>query len=581
MKAYFKKMLGLSEKGASDLVWANLSATVVNFLLMATSGVIYSFMMDSLQPSLEGNTPSFQVMFYLSYICIILIFILISYYFAYNTSYMSAYKASAEKRISLAETLRKLPLSFFGKKDLSDITSTIMSDAAELEHSFSHFIPVLIGSITSTIIISIGLLCFHFQMAIATLWVVPVSFGLCVFTRTYQRKFSQKTLSEKLDYDNKLTECIENIKDIKANNRQTSHQEQLEVLLKSNEKHLLIAELGVAFPIVTAQMILKLGIATSMLLGIRLLSQGELDLMSFLMFMVIVTRIFDPISGALMNIAATFHSMISIERMKDLEAIKIQTGAEVFEPKGFDIQFNDVEFSYDEENMVLNTVNFKANQGEITALAGPSGGGKSTALKLVARFWDVTRGTITIGGVDISQIEPETLLKSISIVFQDVTLFDNTVLENIRIGKKDATDEEVIEAAKAAQCHEFVENLSDGYSTFIGENGHSLSGGERQRLSIARALLKDAPIVLLDEATSSLDIQSESAVQTAINQLTKGKTVIVIAHRMRTIAGANQIIHLKEGKVTESGTHEGLLEENGDYAHMIDLQNKSLAWKLL
>ncbi len=581
MTTFLKNTLGLSDKGSKDLFFASICATVVNIFLMATSGVLYSFINDSLEVSLIGEIPSFNISFYVIYVAIIVICIYISYYFAYNTSYMSAYEESAEKRISLAETLRKLPLSFFGKKDLSDLTTTIMEDATELEHSFSHFIPVLIGSISSTILISFGLLMFNFKMAVATLWVVPISLGLCVFTKSYQHKFSRKTIDNRLDYDSKITECIENIKDIKANNRKEAHKQDLEIKLKNSEKHHIIAEIGIALPVVTAQLILKVGIATSMLMGINLLGSNEIDLMTFVVFMVVVTRIFDPIAGALINLAGTFHSLISIERMKNLEATKFQTGKDEFNPNGYDINFKNVTFSYNKDENVINDVEFVAKQGEITALVGPSGGGKSTALKLVARFWDINEGSIEIGGENIANIEPEILLKSISIVFQDVTLFDNTILENVRIGKKGATDEEVLKALKDARCLEFIEKLADGYNTYIGENGANLSGGERQRLSIARALLKDAPIVLLDEATSSLDIQSESAVQSAINRLTKDKTVIVIAHRMRTIAGADKIILLKDGKVIETGNHKELLTLKGDYYRMIELQNKSLNWVLM
>lgn len=581
MQKYLKKTFGLSDNGAKDLAKACMWSTIVNIFLMSTSGFLYSFLNDSLESSLAGNTPSFNVIFYIAYALIIFTCIFISYYFAYNFSYMSAYEASADKRISIAETLRKLPLSFFGKKDLSDVTSTIMTDCAELESTYSHFIPVLIGSISSTILISIGLLAFNFQMACATLWVVPVSFAICVLTRAYQTKFSKKTVKNRLDYDVKLTECIENIKDIKANNRKSAHQDELEIKLKAGEKHQMIAELGIGLPIAFAQMILKIGIATSMLMGINMLAKSQIDLMTFLMFMVVVTRIFDPVAGALLNLAGTFHSLISIERMKKLEATEIQLGQEEFNPNGYDISFENVEFAYNNDENVINDVSFVAKQGEITALVGPSGGGKSTALKLCARFWDVSYGSVKIGGEDISNIEPETLLQSISIVFQDVTLFDNTVLENVRIGKKGASDDEVLSALKEANCMGFVEKLSNGVHTFIGENGTSLSGGERQRLSIARALLKNAPIVLLDEATSSLDIKSESAVQSAINRLTKDKTVIVIAHRMRTIAGANNIILLKDGKVAEEGTHSDLMKLDGHYAKMVKLQVKSMNFKLM
>lgn len=581
MKKMLQNVIGLSEKGANDLVWASISATFVNIFLMVTSGILYIFINDSLDASLSYEQPSFNILYYVLYTLIVLVCIFISYYFAYNTSYMSAYEESANKRISLAETLRKLPLSFFGKKDLSDVTTTIMTDAAELENSFSHFIPQLIGSISSTILMSFGLFMFNYKMALATLWVVPVSFLLCIMTRAFQNKFNKQTVDNRLDYDSKITECIENIKDIKANNQKEAHKSDLEIKLKNSEKHLLIAELAVGLPVSIAQMILKVGIATSMLMGVKLLGANEIDLMTFVMFMIVVTRVFDPIAGALINLAATFHALVSIERMKKLEATEIQTGKSTFEPKGYNIQFNNVEFAYNDGENVINGVDFIAKQGDITALVGPSGGGKSTALKLVARFWDVNNGSIEIGGEDISNIEPETLLQSISIVFQDVTLFNNTVLENVRIGRKGATDAEVIEALENSHCMEFVDKLQNGYNTFIGENGASLSGGERQRLSIARALLKNAPVVLLDEATSSLDIQSETAVQSAINRLTKDKTVIVIAHRMRTIAGADKIILLKDGKVAEEGKHKELMELGQNYANMVNLQVKSMNWKLV
>lgn len=581
MKLYLKNLLGLSEKGARDLVLAGITATLVNLTLMASSAVLYSFLLDSLEPALSGETPSFSFLFYGVYVFVLVIFIVLSYYFAYNYSYMSAYKESATKRITLAETIRKLPLSFFGKKDLSEVTTTIMADVAELENSFSHFLPSFMGSFASTIVISVGLFCFQWQMALATLWVIPISFGLCVLTRTHQQKFSHKSVSQRLDYDSKITECIENMKDIKANNRKDAHKADLEEKLKAGERHSMIAELGMGIPVATAQMILKVGIATSMLMGITLLSSNSLDLMTILVFMVLVTRFFDPIAGALINLAGTFNSLVSIERMKELEGTKLQTGKETFEPKGYDIAFHNVNFSYQEGTSVLNQLNFTAKQGEITALVGPSGGGKSTALKLSARFWDISQGEITIGGENVQEIEPETLLKHISIVFQDVTLFNQTVMDNIRIGRQGATDEEVVAAAKAAHCHEFVQKLPNGYESYIGENGFSLSGGERQRLSIARALLKDAPIILLDEATSSLDIESETAVQQALKTLTQGKTVLAIAHRMRTIASADKIVLIDGGTVAEEGKHQELMEKQGKYAHMVDLQMKSLTWKIV
>lgn len=581
MKQKLKILFSLSDKGASALINASTWTALNNIFLMISSGLVYMFILDSIQPVLEEKYPQYSLVTYIVYMIVIVALVFISFYFAYNSSYQSAYEESATKRLTLAETLRKLPLSFFGKRDLSDLTATIMNDATELEHTMSHFMPALFGTLVSTVIISIGMFCFNWQMALATLWVVPVSIALCVYTKKFQNSFGEKSLKIRLSYDDKITECIENCKDIKSNRRQNFHKEIIKEQLDSFEKSSMIGELGIGVCVTASQMILKLGVATATLTGVNLLIAGSIDLFTFLVFMIIVTRVFDPITGALINIAATFHSLISIERMRELESTPIQTGKETFNPSNYDIVFSNVNFSYNDNDTVLNNTTFTAKQGEITALVGPSGGGKSTALKLASRFWDISSGSITIGGEDISKIDPETLLESISIVFQDVTLFNNTVMENIRIGKKGATDDEIIQAAKAAHCHEFIEKMPDGYNSMIGENGMSLSGGERQRISIARALLKDAPIVLLDEATSSLDIQSETAVQTAIKNLTQNKTVLVIAHRMRTIAGANQIVLLKEGTVTEIGTHKTLINQKGDYFNMIELQNKSLAWKLV
>lgn len=580
MRKYFEKSLGLSEQGAKDLEKASLWAAGVNLILMGSSSLLFLFLQESLPAVLQGKNPDFQVLIYGVCTAILLIMIYISYYFSYNASYLSAYTESATKRITLAETLRKLPLSFFRKKDLSDITTTIMTDTAELEQSFSHYIPALFGAIASTLVISVGLLCFHWQMALATLWVVPVSLLVCLSTHKFQRSINEKAISQRLDYDQKITECIENCKDIKSNNQKTYHQEVLSQQLEQRERHSILSELGIGLPVSFAQMILKMGMATAMLQGIYLLAENKLDFLHFLVFMVIITRIFDPLVGALINLSAMLHSMVSIDRMIGLENTPIQSGTEGFFPNGYDISFQKVEFAYDNSEKVLNELSFTAKQGEVTALVGPSGGGKSTAMKLAARFWDVTQGKVEIGGVDISTIEPEILLQDISIVFQDVTLFNNSMMENIRIGRKDATDEEVIAASKAAHCHDFVQKLPQGYATFIGENGSTLSGGERQRISIARALLKDAPIVLLDEATSSLDIQSETAVQEAISRLTQGKTCIVIAHRMRTIASADHIILLDQGAVVEQGNHQKLMARGGKYAHMVDLQMKSMAWRL-
>ncbi len=580
MKKYLQKTFALTELGASELLKASIITVFINITIMLVSGISYYFIQDTLMPIIEGFAPVYTVLVYVAYAVFILIMLMGLYYFQYNFCYISAYEESANMRISLAETLRKLPLSFFGKKDLSDLTSTIMGDVTMMENAFSHFIPGFIGSIISTIIMGIGMFVFDWRLALSLTWVIPVSFLLCIASKKLQDYFLLKTKAIQLTYLDKIQECLENVKDIKANNREKAHLEIMDIHFENHEKASIKAEFITGTFVNLSQMILKVGVATTMIVGVTLLATGEVSLLTFLVFLMIASRIYDPLAGALVNLAGIFISLKSVERMKEFEKTKIQVGKENMLSKGYDINFDDVNFSYDTSETVLNGVSFTAKQGEITALVGPSGGCKSTAMKLAARFWDVNSGKITIGNEDVSGIEPETLLKEISIVFQDVTLFNNTVMENIRIGRKGASDEEVIEAAKNAQCHKFIMSMPDGYNTLIGENGSKLSGGERQRLSIARALLKNAPIVLLDEATSSLDIQNESAVQKAISRLTKDKTVIVIAHRMRTIAGADKIVLLKEGKVAAKGTHSELLKKSADYENMIKLQTESMNWVL-
>ncbi len=580
MKKYLQKTFALTEKGASELLKASITTVFINIVIMSVSAISYYFMQDTLMPILEGSAPVYSVLFYLGYAIFILFLLALLYYFQYNFCYISAYEESANMRISLAETLRKLPLSFFGKRDLADLTSTIMGDVTMMENAFSHFIPGFIGSVISTIIMGTFMFVFDWRLAVSLTWVIPISFILCIATKKIQDYFTAKTKAITLTYLDKIQECLENVKDIKANNRENAHLDIMDEHFDNHEKASIKAEFVMGTFVNLSQMILKVGIATTMIVSVTLLATGEVSLLTFLVFLMIASRIYDPLAGALVNLAGIFITLKSVERMKEFENTKIQTGKENMSPKGYDISFENVKFSYDTSETVLNDVSFTAKQGEVTALVGPSGGGKSTAMKLAARFWDVSSGKITIGSEDVNSIEPETLLKEISIVFQDVTLFNNTVMENIRIGRKGATDEEIIEAAKNAQCHEFIMGMQDGYSTLIGENGSKLSGGERQRLSIARALLKDAPIVLLDEATSSLDIQNESAVQKAISGLTKDRTVIVIAHRMRTIAGANKIVLLKEGKVSAEGTHSELLEKSADYENMIKLQTESMKWVL-
>ncbi|NFS30026.1 ABC transporter ATP-binding protein [Clostridium botulinum] len=581
MVNYLRYKFALSEQGARDLIRASIACTLTNISLMFPIGIIYILLKEMIAPILNGENPSFNLGKYIALSIVALILIFVFQYFQYNKTFFASYTESANKRISLAEQLRKLPLSFFGKKDLSDLTTTIMGDCAGLETVFSHYIPELIGAVLSVIIASIGLFVMDYKLSIALLWVIPVAFIIVVIGKAQQDKVNNINKQIKLDYNDNIQECIETIRELKANNKSDSYLKELDKKLKKSESIQIKAELNTAMFVVSAQMLLKIGIATVVLVGGMSLLKGETDLLTFIMFLIAASRIFDPLSSSLINLAVIFSTLLQIKRMQEIECQKIQTGIDNATYNGYDICFDNVGFSYNDDEQVLNDVSFAVKQGEITALVGPSGGGKSTAAKLAARFWDIEKGKITLGGTDISQVDPEHLLKNYSIVFQDVVLFNNTVMENIRIGRRNATYEEVIKAAKAARCEEFISKMPQGYKTIIGENGCTLSGGERQRLSIARALLKDAPVVLLDEATASLDVENETKIQEAISELVKNKTVLVIAHRMRTIAGADKIVVLSDGHVSETGSPKELLNNDGIYANMVRLQKKSSEWKLI
>ncbi len=580
MKKYLQNLLSLSDTGAKDLMRSIFWSVMCDLAILGSAALLYLYLEDTLLPTLEGSESILRYSLYGAFALALMVILFVFYRLAYDAHYLRSYTESSTKRLSLAEHLRELPLSFFGRKDLSDLTTTMMSDVAMMETSLSHFVPQLIGSAISTVIVSAGMIIYDWKMGLAVVWVVPISLSICYFSKRQQDKVNRKSKSDTLASADKVQEFVENIRDIKANSREEGHLQILKERYAEQEKSLMAGEIGVGIFVVSAQSILKLGIISAVVVGLYLLSVGEISMLTFILYLV-ATRIYDPLSGTLVNLTATFASLLSIERMGEIEKTPTQSGREEVEIKNFDIEFKDVEFGYDSSKPVINSVSFTAKQGEVTALVGPSGGGKSTAVKLAARFWDIQSGSITLGGEDISTIAPETLLKYYSIVFQDVTLFNNTVMENIRIGRKDATDEQVIEAARAANADGFISEMADGYNTMIGENGARLSGGERQRLSIARALLKDAPVVLLDEATSALDVMSETLLQEAIARLTKNKTVIVVAHRMRTIAGADKIILLKEGKVAQEGTHATLIEQtNGDYARMVELQTMSSDWKI-
>lgn len=575
MTKYLRHRFALSEKGAKDMIKATAACTVSNLLLMLPVSMLYFLVSDILNNGLVGRTA-----FYVCGIIACLIAIAVSTYIQYNASFFATYIESGVRRVTLAEKLRKLPLSFFGKKDLSDLTSTIMADCATLETASSHYIPELAASLISTTIIAISLFFFDWRMALASLWVLPLSLLIVAFSAKVQYKLGMIQMKAKLDCADGIQECLESVRDIRANNAEKEYLAGLDKKIKAVEKKSLFAELGNAAFVASAQLLLKIGIATTALVGGALLVKGDISVLTFFMFLLVVSRIYDPMQASLQNLAAVNATKVQCDRMNEILDHSVQEGTQMLSNDGCDIVFDHVAFSYDDGEQVLKDVSFSAKQGEVTALIGPSGGGKTTVSRLAARFWDIDSGKITVGGMDVSKVEPETLMGLYSIVFQDVTLFNNSVMENIRIGRKDATDEEVIAAAKLAHVDEFAEKMADGYNTLIGENGSELSGGERQRISIARAFLKDSPIVLMDEATASLDVENETMIQESLSELIRDKTVLIIAHRMRTVSGADKIVVLKDGVVAESGSPEELMNKNGIYARMTALQTRSNEWKL-
>ena len=570
-----KHKYALSEKGAKDMVKAFVTVTLANLVLMFPVGLLY----EMASYLLKGEVPTGQKGFFIGGIAVVLVLIALTTLFQYRATFLATYIESGVRRRALAEKLRRLPLSFFGKKDLSDLTNAIMSDCALIETASSHWIPELIGAMISTTLIVIGLFFFNWKMALATVWVMPIAFIIVLNSRKALRNTHRKTMKYKLACQDGIQEGLETIRDLRANNMTDNYMKGLEIKIRDIEKHSIVLEFSNAAFVCSAQMILKFGIGTVALVGSALLIKGEIDVLTFFVFLLVVTRMYEPLQIALQNLSAMISIDTTCERMDEILSHDEQTGKEELTNNGYDIAFENVGFSYEDGKTVLSDVDFVAKQGEVTALIGPSGGGKTTVSRLAARFWDCNKGKISVGGMDVSEIEPESLLSLYSIVFQDVTLFNNTIMENIRIGKKNATDEEVMAAAKLANCTQFIEKLPDRWNTMIGENGSELSGGERQRISIARAFLKDAPIILMDEATASLDVDNESVIQESISKLIKDKTVLIIAHRMRTVDGADKIVVLKDGVVTEQGTPEKLKEQNGIYKHMFDMQLETQNWK--
>ena len=569
-----KKRFALSTQGAKDFCKGTFFTVLLDIALMLPAVFVFLFLEDYLRPVF---TPSASVTHGILYYSLLgLAFMIVMYIIAvlqYRSTYTTVYDESANRRISLAEKLRKLPLSFFGEKNLSDLTATIMDDCTDLEHTFSHAVPQLFASLISLLLIAIGMAFYNWQLTLSLFWVVPLAVAIILFSKKAILKSNETNYLKKRAVTEHIQEGLDTIQEIKSYNQECDYLKKLDVRIDTYEKMLTRNELTLGILVNGSQSILKLGLASVIIVGANMLANGSVDL---LIFMVIGSRIYNPLNEVMNNLAALFYLDIRINRMNEMESLPIQQGNTNFKPENFNIEFQEVDFSYEQGKPILNKVSFTARQGEKTALVGPSGSGKSTATKLAARFWDIQSGKITLGGQDISRIDPETLLKNYSVVFQDVVLFNASIMDNIRIGKRDASDEEVLRVARLAQCDEFVSKMPQGYQTIIGENGETLSGGERQRISIARALLKDAPIVLLDEATASLDVENETKIQAGISELVRDKTVLIIAHRMRTVANADKIIVLKDGQVVESGSAEYLKKQKGIFAKMIERQITSI-----
>ena len=568
-----KRRFALSTKGAKDFCKGVFFTTLLDIVLMLPAVFVFLFPEEYLRPVFQ---PSVSVTHGILYYSILgIIFMIVMYIFAvlqYRSTYTTVYDESANRRISLAEKLRKLPLAFFGEKNLSDLTATIMDDCTDLEHTFSHAVPQLFASIISILLITVGMAFYNWQLTIALFWVVPLAAAILLFSKKEIQKSNESNYLNKRMVTEHIQEGLDTIQEIKSYNQERDYLEKLDASIDTYEKVLTRNELVLGILVNGSQSVLKLGLASVIIVGANLLASGTIDLFTYLIFMVIGSRVYAPISEVMNNIAALFYLDVRISRMNEMEALPVQHGTTDFTPKGYDIEFQQVDFAYEQGKQILKNLSFTARQGEKTALVGPSGSGKSTAARLAARFWDIQSGKITLGGQDISRIDPETLLTNYSVVFQEVVLFNASIMDNIRIGKRDATDEEVRRVARLAQCDEFVTKMPQGYQTIIGENGETLSGGERQRISIARALLKDAPIVLLDEATASLDVENETKIQAGISELVRNKTVLIIAHRMRTVANADKIVVLENGSVAEMGTPEELKKKNGIFARMVNRQ---------
>ena len=558
--------------GARYSLGLSIPVLISNICLIIPSSILIMVIWELLN-IISGESAGISEYVPLFCIVTVVLFIIVflTQWLQYNKTYTVAYEESANRRIVLAEKLRRLPLSFFGQKNLSDLTTTIMGDCTALERVFSNALPQLFGTIFMFLITATCLLVMDWRLGLCVVVPVPVAALVVFAARKAQAKAESANMDAKRAAYDGVQEYLDTIQELKSCSREDEYLAGLEQKLDNVVRCSFRNEIAPGAATTTAQFILRFGLVAVLLVGGYLVAAGSLTVPMFILYLIFAGRIYDPFTSCFMLMAEVFSSLVSVKRMKQIDATPEQTGTNICNNKGFDIEFKDVHFSYNEEP-VLKGVSFTAKQGEVTALVGPSGSGKSTASKLAARFWDSDSGKVTLGGVNVKTVEPETLFKNFAIVFQDVLLFDETVMENIRLGRNGATDEEVMAAAKAAQCEEFIQRLPQGYQTNIGENGSALSGGERQRISIARALLKNAPVVLLDEATASMDAESETLVQEALSALLKDKTVMVIAHRMRTVANADKIVVLDDGKISEMGTPQELMKKNGLYAHLVNLQ---------
>ncbi len=573
MIKFLQNNLAMGKKSAEGLAKGAIYNALFYISLMLPMSLVYHFLVDVLPHINTGQEVAFR---YAVYAFITVVSLLLSgffYYKQYTAVFVSTYEESEERRIRLAEKLRKLPLSFFGNKDLSDITNTMMEDINTLESLQSHAVPQLVGATISSLITAVGIMVWDWRLGLAVCWIIPVVLIITLLSSRFQKKHVQAHFETKRKVSDQTQENIEHMADIHANNQTERYMEEYNALLKEEESMHRVSEIAMSIFVNGGQIFLKLGFATTVIVGTLLFEQGSLSLLKYLMYLVVAARMYDPIGSVVYNLSYLYYGSAPLERTREMENNREMTGRTDVQFDHFDIEFDHVSFEYLEDTPVLHDVSFTAKQGEITALIGPSGCGKSTAAKLAARFYDPTEGSVRIGGKDIKEIEPETIMTHVSMVFQDVILFDNTVYENIKLGRQDATEEEVMEAARLAHCDEFIRLLPSGYQTMIGENGARLSGGERQRISIARALLKNAPILLLDEATASLDVENESKIQAGLSALIRGKTVLMIAHRMRTVEEADHLVGLTDGRVVEAGAPDELKQNpNSLYRKLRTLQ---------